>query len=231
MKKRSQATNENTTEGDQETRDDIEQVSETTGDRPETTRDRPENTSQRTETVQETTQTLQERLDNNLEELHRSAEDILNDYKTIAIETAPLNFYEELAAERIKHKDFQTKILDKNADLKKTSAEKTLAPVIEKETIANDNAVITDQDNLMKDLDKRLEDSGYKPYENEMTYGLQIDMEIKVQRRNELLAEREEYLRTRNLELQELISNARLEQPDSDFDINERSESGSDFES
>jgi hypothetical protein len=68
-----------------------------------------------------------------------------------------------------------------------------------------------------------------------MGYGIQIDLETKKHRRNELLAEREEYLRTRNLELQVLIDNAREgvpdPEPESDFDINERSESDLDFES
>jgi hypothetical protein len=238
MRKKLFATNEGRTE-DQATRDNLVQESETTGEGPETTRDRPESTRQTglntTETVQVTTQTSQERLDNNFQELHRLSEDILSDYRCIGEETGPQKFKEDLVREQKKHEDFQTKILDKNADLKKTSAENTIAPVIEKEIIANDNAVIADQYNHMKDLDKILEDKKYNPYEKEMGYGIQIDLETKKHRRNELLAEREEYLRTRNLELQVLIDNVREgvpdPEPESDFDINERSESDLDFES
>ena len=231
MRKNFFVTNEGATK-DQDTMDNKELVSETTGEGPENTRQTNLNT---TETVQVTTQTSQQRLDNNFQELHLLSEDILSDYRSIGRETGPKEFEEDLVREQTKHDDFQTKILDNNADLKKTSAENTIAPVIAKEIIANDNAIIADQGDHMKDLDKLLEDKKYNPYEKEEGYGIQVDLVTKKHRRDELLAEREEYLRTRNLELQVLIDNARegVRDPEleSDFDINERSESDLDFES
>jgi hypothetical protein len=231
MRKNFFVTNEGATK-DQNTMENKELVSETTGEGPENTRQTNLNT---TETVQVTTPTSQQRLDNNFQELHLLSEDILLDYRSIGRETGPKEFKEDLVREQIKHDDFQTKILDNNADLKKTSAENTIAPVIAKEIIANDNAIIADQGDHIKDLDKLLEDKKYNPYEKEEGYGIQIDLVTKKHRRDELLAEREEYLRTRNLELQVLIDNAREGVPDpeleSDFDINERSESDLDFES
>ena len=231
MRKNFFVTNEGATK-DQDTMDNKELVSETTGEGPENTRQTNLNT---TETVQVTTQTSQQRLDNNFQELHLLSEDILSDYRSIGRETGPKEFKEDLVREQTKHDDFQTKILDNNADLKKTSAENTIAPVIAKEIIANDNAIIADQGDHMKDLDKLLEDKKYNPYEKEEGYGIQVDLVTKKHRRDELLAERDEYLRTRNLELQVLIDNARegVRDPEleSDFDINERSESDLDFES
>merc|ERR1712000_504810 len=112
----------------------------------------------------------------------------------------------DMTVEHVKHNDFQKEKSDKNADLEKVSGGKTLAPVIEKETIANDNAVINNEDRLIKEMDKKLEDNSFKPYDNEMSQGFKRDVEINLKRRSELMAEREEYLRTRNLELEEIIN-------------------------
>ena len=67
----------------------------------------------------------------------------------------------DMTVEHVKHNDFQKEKSDKNADLEKVSGGKTLAPVIEKETIANDNAVINNEDRLIKEMDKKLEDNSF----------------------------------------------------------------------
>ena len=174
---------------------------------PNTTNNKTNDTNNKTNDTNNTQETelVQEKLKNNLEELHRSAQAIFRDYTSIGW-YGGRDLHMDMTVEHVKHNDFQKEKSDKNADLEKVSGGKTLAPVIEKETIANDNAVINNEDRLIKEMDKKLEDNSFKPYDNEMSQGFKRDVEINLKRRSELMAEREEYLRTRNLELEEIIN-------------------------
>ncbi len=153
-----------------------------------------------------------EQLDENFRKLQDATKDVIHYQECVALSfTAP---------EFTRVKEKQDKNLSLLKDALQYSEDKSdqdkgkviFDPETDKKILANDNAIIKEQSACIRDADNLLRDNPSKPFENETVKVWFDEINESLEKREQLLKEREKLTELREWQLEETIKENRLEE-------------------